>query len=1414
MYRDIEPLFVIEESNVETSLQNVVIYEEKYKDDVTLILNREQILQELTNLLLSQQKNAHKINHKVNTYIDLLDNRHHIPTFSFENIKPIVKCKRIITITGDKKDPYIDATPEYFEEHFLIPQKFDTFITQFESLNRDRNNTYLQNTTALYALMKPFVSSGEPIKKDTDAYRHLLLNDDIKECVRLLGSTSIDTSKRPEKSIDAKQGCPSGQHYIVAPNEHVLYEGDRVDIVGFVNEHDGPFHRFDIDQYFLSLDSLEPQQPVKVIFNEYVFDQHQQPIDTMDAKMIDSIHVQFDEPIQWRNQTFDVLEIKPQTTWFFVYPVQNSIPTYQYQKRHLLTHAIIFKGSPSHLNWIQPTTIYEYLHVFQKNALNIIDIDKIPTDAQPALTYLQKKTHISQNSIVTEPSFHIPTYVNTVEFLDFKHNNNVYKDLYSHTQTFIDTTLNRYLYLKSKCDYGYLYILNTLKQTIQHKITTLHPQTSIMKTQLQKLQKQLDEFQQDPPSSKVSPLKIVKRYDTYTALHNDQGRKTYYDKEFDHTPYHLFPDASNMTATSIIQQLLTNQDYQTLTQQQLKREARAILKGKKTIIDGEYAVLTLQDGTDNLFVRKTVEDSLIWIKVLSAPFPLCDHMLPSFKELPEANVLDPFDIVCKKIESAKRFAKYQATLLQVNAIESTIETVNHLDNLVQQLDKDIAYYASQLKLINGLESHIALESIRRQINIKLDVGQKDYSTYMGDIDLMDLEQIYNNVDYADNPGHYILSSTNLKQQSNDNDIPNKELLTLFINLLDIQLEPEHQTFILTQVNIMHKKDHVLELVQLEEAKLRANINKELYEKKTDYKAKADKLVATKLATFEKQAWSKYHSQVTLATLTWLSIILMTSYPWILIKRILPRCVKYFSYNGYPYTKDEQSLTKFFACLLTTLASPDDHRFDSFVNESITSIESKMNQVMDDVLTATPSLKEAMDYNRINIKSAVSIAQDFTPYMSLNINYKPNFKSTAVVSPSIRYVNTLNQIIKSMTPLKQTYNSLTSLINACCFEKLSATSNYYQSDALASNETLKNTKNSAAKTQHQPSFSFIPKTNVPSLPNMPPWKVTIKTPELLAPSSIPSMHTDKLTRFIKDNVLLQKDSVFQQLSESFEKEDWWDDIFYPKLTSIFDNLISNVDDKLDKNKILYLRTFLIQQHTNFTPNHMRATLLNFLRFRLPTLLSKLLHKKVNLKKDAKDPFETLIQQLIETPSYDTTLHSFKTLACNTNHLFLTCHGNDTVLIRNVSIISYVIVSSLFSMFSSSQQKHHIITKSIVSTILSFLYDFLSLNDNNIDSLKQRMEDLREKRKQSLMGSYSADDEARKLQILLKKMGLPINETNPDTFNKEDVESKEPLTTTLPLGQDILAFDNQQQEDANYQMHFMGENVDQDELEEDS
>ena len=109
----------LEESNVlETS--EIIVYEERYKEDANIVLNKDQITNELTNLFINKYKLASK---KIEAFIECFDNLKTEGT-NLLKLHPVIKCRKYNILHGDKKDKFAEADEEFQKLYDFKVQKF------------------------------------------------------------------------------------------------------------------------------------------------------------------------------------------------------------------------------------------------------------------------------------------------------------------------------------------------------------------------------------------------------------------------------------------------------------------------------------------------------------------------------------------------------------------------------------------------------------------------------------------------------------------------------------------------------------------------------------------------------------------------------------------------------------------------------------------------------------------------------------------------------------------------------------------------------------------------------------------------------------------------------------------------------------------------------------------------------------------------------------------------------------------------------------------------------------------------------------------------------------------------------------------------------------------------------------------
>jgi predicted sulfurtransferase len=120
---------------------------------------------------------------------------------------------------------------------------------------------------------------------------------------------------------------------------------------------------------------------------------------------------------------------------------------------------------------------------------------------------------------------------------------------------------------------------------------------------------------------------------------------------------------------------------------------------------------------------------------------------------------------------------------------------------------------------------------------------------------------------------------------------------------------------------------------------------------------------------------------------------------------------------------------------------------------------------------------------------------------------------------------------------------------------------------------------------------------------------------------------------------------------------------------------------------------------------------------------------------------------------------------------------------------------------------------VNYILERLNEHLSLNDTDNDKITKRVEELREKRKQAMMATYSDDEELRRLQVQLKSMGLTMAIPSDNGIEDDDSQAQKVNNLVNEADVNISIHRNNIDEQNNYYIgDYQGENPEENEVEE--
>jgi len=1449
LINDQETLVIIEDSNVENTY-NDIIFEEKLIDDLVLILNPEQIINELTNLFI-KYKDQYIIQKKINACMKFF-NSIDINKFNFynKNIFPIILCNRkVIVNENDKKDIYGGIDTQRAIELFMQTQKFENYISQFKSLNYDKSD-YLRAAESLYALSKPFSNTIDPtynfnildnevsissiniINKNTiDAYRHFIFDENNYESFKLIPEISVDTGKRSEVH-DTQKKCTAGLHYLSESNIQNIYEGDNISLIGYFNYIDfknNQKYLFDINKYFEYIFKLPLNTIVNIYFNDFIFDNS---IDNnlINKEYLEGIIIENNNntiKVKTDIQIFTIKKNKPNIG--FIY--DKNYKFYKFYKPLLRTDNITFTllNNTKHtdkesLDIIQPKSLSEllFLHKNDIHRLNNIyeikkyfnDILNIDFNQINNITkiiinnIINHNNNLPQNISLKQPKFNIHK-INTYDLLNFEKYNTILQNInnsYNDFNKFKDSELNRYNFLSKNYKLLYYYLISYIKKEITNKYKIYSKKLSYykdkIKTYINNENSINDKISKNNDESKII---IAKIYYNIDDLNNDNFITIYFDKDLDNTQYNIInnineklPDDEKKYA--IIEELKKLDKYDINT---LKFEAASILKGKRRVRYGDYAKLFINKNDYFLYIRKNINDGnevgQMWIKTQSSSPSCTAELIDNFDDIQNNKLimLDPFDSICKKRENISLNLKYSDILQNISTLEYIINFIEKFND--NDINNDIVFFEKQLKLIDYNRQIFTI------INSYEEYDSSYYEDYEGDDTLFSIDKNL----IVDSENTFILENSDYNKEKLRN---NEDILQIFIKSIDINLPDNIYNYILNQINAYippktgkinyrphspHIKEQIIELLKEEEVKLKSNKRfksiYDAYKQKKMNTIELDNEINKLLNIFEIKEYKKYYYSVILYTASLLILTIMIEYPNILIKKINPKCLQYFSYIGHPISQNDnstKSLTKYFTCIISSIGTPGDYQFDQFNAMKFEEIENLIKETIDNICKDNIEISNIIKNKENLIKKFKISEKNYDKYLILNNFYKPQFifSSSNDNIFEINYLKEINNIIKKSNTFKKTIYNTSVLINSCCIEKLHSNINFYDYFVNFDNSEFKKLykKISTKSQKFLITKSYIPISYINNHINLfNKQDITIKSYIYIPEIDISNNYNqdDKINIFINNNLIFKND-ILDNLSNKFNNNDWWDDILYPNLYANFNNLndilikYNNTISIVELKSIVYGTSFNIYNKLN-----LRKSILSFIKYKLPSKLLSFINKKIiiNDKKNPQIDIYNNIVNIIESNKYN-KLDKIKYIIQNSikdidNLLFY--EKND--LIKNISILIYIFVKillailyininndyniSLININNIQNNNENIkIACSVISYLINEFNNYISINDINIEKLKKTMEELREKRKQELIALHSSDDETRRLQRVLKDMGIAITDTT--TLNNDN------------------------------------------------
>lgn len=406
------------------------------------------------------------------------------------------------------------------------------------------------------------------------------------------------------------------------------------------------------------------------------------------------------------------------------------------------------------------------------------------------------------------------------------------------------------------------------------------------------------------------------------------------------------------------------------------------IKFKNLYIDSNLArTLSLNNQIDssNYFLLNLLEDNKSLVR----------NLLFQYNEIKLKDKLYTYEELIKLSSENERIKINEDQNKNKHSLKNIIKYYNYYNILVSNVSK---IYKNKEYAILLLRNKTRLFKPK---NIKI-----DYSKYHGNMDEIDFDMMYNNLDYAENDIFISEQLPIFVDDEDEGDINNifikektdDDILTFFVTELDIQIGKTHLNYIYTKVNNIIDKNYV----NVETTKY----IKELEKKYKTHRNKFNNNIKRELKLKNIKLNEHYNDIYTLNCVSYLILFILNKYPSLNINKINPKYI-----NNLSYTK---SLTKYFSLLIHDYSKLNDIRFVKFENMNVNNIELELIKRTTELLQENPELKSNVTKDNI-------IVADFNSYKNVNLLYKPNKMYNINIKSKIKIDKTISLIPKLIIP---------------------------------------------------------------------------------------------------------------------------------------------------------------------------------------------------------------------------------------------------------------------------------------------------------------------------------------------------------------------------------------------------------------
>lgn len=457
----------LENSNIIDDTKEITVIEEQIKENYKVVFNKDQIINHLTEL----------VSFKSIDYYNLFFEKSKV--FNLNFINPVISDKLIKSYTIEEN---VTESEEYQYE------SLESFLNNINELLSNNVEPYKNIINTYYNFYKPFFNNNKSIvkiEKNIDAFLSYGLETYRK--IRIINPINIDTGKRSEL-IDSKEGCQNGLKYIDKTNIINLYEGDKINITGYmyyINQNGTEI--FSLNKYKKYLNKLKSGDNVDIYFSDFVFDEKLELVTQIKGKILEGNLIQLPYFVYIKSIKKNVLKLKNNYNGYFIYSEEYGKKFRFYkallkQDTNIYFHIKEYKKSDQ--KYINPIDISELLHIYyinnydlstfknindilKKHNCNIVNIDK----------YFDLTLKFLLNDDKLDPDT-IKKIIPNFKFNIYKTDNELLKSVNIYDKKYIDSELNRIIYLNSQIGQNN-YLLLKILDSHKNKGTPTHEYVKI-----------------------------------------------------------------------------------------------------------------------------------------------------------------------------------------------------------------------------------------------------------------------------------------------------------------------------------------------------------------------------------------------------------------------------------------------------------------------------------------------------------------------------------------------------------------------------------------------------------------------------------------------------------------------------------------------------------------------------------------------------------------------------------------------------------------------------------------------------------------------------------------------------------------------------------------------------------------------